>query len=205
MIPKRHLLAFVLSLVALISAAPAQSGPRPYAAHLLTTTTSATPVGTTQLLLTYVATGTGTHVGSYQESGSYLVDLTNFTFVGSATATAADGSTFSFTISGGFTGPTTLAGTTVDHRWHGPLSRGDGCVGVHRRPDVADQHRGGDLRLDPVLGRQAGEDGPSPRVTGHLCRRDALASQNVDSRMCNASVMPKPLPPGQGSRKTHCA
>jgi hypothetical protein len=48
----------------------------------------------------------------YQESGSYALDLTTFTFVGSAAVTAADGSTFSFTIAGGFAGPTTLAGTT---------------------------------------------------------------------------------------------
>jgi hypothetical protein len=111
MIPNRHLLALVLSL-GLISAASAQAVPRPYAAHLDTTTTSVTPLSPTQVLITYVGTGHGTHVGAYQESGSYTVDLTTFTFVGSSTATAADGSTFSFTITGGFTGPTTLAGST---------------------------------------------------------------------------------------------
>jgi hypothetical protein len=63
------------------------------------------------VLITYTATGHGTHVGAYEENGSYTVDLTTFTFAGSATATAADGSTFSFTIAGGFTGPTTLAGS----------------------------------------------------------------------------------------------
>jgi hypothetical protein len=90
----------------------AQPNPaRPYNAHLVTTTTSVTPVSTTEVLLTYVATGQGTHVGDYQESGFYVLDLVTFTFSGSATATAADGSTFSFTITGGFTGATTLEGT----------------------------------------------------------------------------------------------
>jgi hypothetical protein len=105
--------AWLLVLVVSSLASAQANPPRPYAAQLLTTTTSVTPVSATQVLLTYVATGNGTHVGSYQESGSYVIDLTNFTFAGSATATAADGSTFSFTISGGFTGPTTLAGTAV--------------------------------------------------------------------------------------------
>ena len=106
--------AFSVSLFALVvsSFASAQAHPRPYVAQLTTTTTSVTQLSATQVLLTYVGTGHGTHVGSYQESGSYTVDLTTFTFVGSATATAADGSTFSFTIAGGFTGATTLAGTT---------------------------------------------------------------------------------------------
>ena len=94
--------------------ASAQANPvRPYQASLSTTTTSTTPVSATEILLTYVGTGRGTHVGAYQENGVYLLDLTTFTFVGSATATAADGSTFSFTIVGGFTGATTLGGTTL--------------------------------------------------------------------------------------------
>jgi hypothetical protein len=94
--------------------APAQANPeRPYKASLSTTTVSVTPVSMTQLMLTYVGTGNGAHVGAYHESGSYLLDLTTLTFVGAATATAADGSTFSFTIAGGFTAATTLAGTTA--------------------------------------------------------------------------------------------
>jgi hypothetical protein len=104
---------FGISLLALLvpSLASAQANPvRPYKARLSTTTTSIKQVSDTEILLTYVGTGNGTHVGAYQESGSYLLDLTTFTFVGEATAAAADGSTFSFTIAGGFTGPTTLAG-----------------------------------------------------------------------------------------------
>ena len=108
----RRALNASLFLLVVSSFASAQATPRPYKAHLTTTTTSVTPVSATQVLLTYVATGQGTHVGSYQESGSYTLDLTTFTFVGAATVTAADGSTFSFTIAGAFTGATTLEGTT---------------------------------------------------------------------------------------------
>jgi hypothetical protein len=101
-----------LFVLVVSSLASAQGNPaKPYVAHLLTTTTSMTPLSATEVLLTYTAAGTGTHVGAYQENGSYVLDLTTFTFVGNATVTAADGSTFSFSISGGFTGPTTLAGT----------------------------------------------------------------------------------------------
>src|SRR5262245_14195699 len=105
--------AWLLVLVVSSLASAQANPPKPYAAHLLTTTTSSTPVSATQVLLTYVATGNGTHLGSYQERGSYVVDPPNLPFTGSATATAADGSTFSFTISGAFTGPTTLAGAAV--------------------------------------------------------------------------------------------
>jgi hypothetical protein len=108
----RRALSASLFVLAVSSFAPAQAGPRPYAAHLTTTTTSVTQLSPTEVLIAYIGTGHGTHVGAYTESGSYTVDLTTFTFVGSSTATASDGSTFSFTISGGFTGPTTLAGTT---------------------------------------------------------------------------------------------
>jgi hypothetical protein len=106
--------AFSASLFALIvvSFASAQAPPRPYVAHITTTTTSVTQLSPTEVLLTYVGTGQGAHVGAYQESGSYTLDLTTYTFVGSATVTAADGSTFSFTIAGGFTGATTLEGAT---------------------------------------------------------------------------------------------
>jgi hypothetical protein len=102
----------VLALVLVFSSlASAQAVPRPYQANLVTTTTSVIPVSATEVMLTYTASGTGTHVGAYQEDGFYVLDLTTLAFVGGATATAADGSTFSFTIAGSFTGATTLAGT----------------------------------------------------------------------------------------------
>ena len=101
-----------LFVLAVSSLASAQANPpRPYHASRVSTTTSMTPLSPTEVLLTFVAIGPGTHVGMSQEVGSYVLDLTTFTFVGSSTITASDGSTFSVSIAGAFTGPTTLAGT----------------------------------------------------------------------------------------------
>jgi hypothetical protein len=72
--------------------------------------TGATP-GPTGLEITAIGGGVATHLGKFTREESILLDPATGSVTGTIIFTSADGSELHCSIAGGFTGPTTAAGT----------------------------------------------------------------------------------------------
>lgn len=107
---KKRLISGLLALSLLACIAQAAAKVVPMKGSGSGIITLATP-GPTGVAITATGGGEATHLGKFTRDEEILLNPENFTFTGTIVFTAADGSELFCDVAGGFTGPSTAAGT----------------------------------------------------------------------------------------------